>query len=228
MASLFCAASLASCENTITRQATARVLDLSGTVFITPAEPGATKSNMDSGAHPKAGDIIETGENGRAAFSLLPGALILLEPDSTVLIEEIKLGKNGFASAEAMQRTIRIRLLHGILHAVVQWESEPAAWAVSTTHGRVVTGFGGVCRIEALNSQIRVISVRGDFTFVPTDGPKAIHLESGFAQEWPSPQAAFPAELDRGTLPEIQAAREVERKLLELQMRLVFSPYPWR
>lgn len=225
---LCAAASLVSCESTIIHDASSVIFDLGGTVLITRPESGAGPYILREDAHPKAGDIIETAQDGRVSLALLPGALLQVEPDSKLLIEKIKLGKNGFASTEGMQRSVNIRLFHGTLYAVVQWDFGSADCTIATPNGRLDMAAGGVCRIEALERQTAVVSAHGDFTFVPTDQTNITRLNSGHAQEWPSSHDPFPAEFDQGTLPHIQKARAVEQELLELQVRQRSTPFPWR
>ncbi len=227
--SLSCAISLAGCGSTATRDVSAAILEASGVVVIVDSRTTTPNQMKESDRRVAPGFILKTGTDGRLALALLPGALIQLEPNSQLLIEQITIGKNGFASEEAMRRSIRLHLLEGVLHAAVQWESEPAGWILKTPHGRLLNGMSGFCRVEVGGAKTRVIAARGGFTFVPNDGTAAIHLGSGFTQEWPVPLfAPFPAELDQGTLSQVQAAHNMERKLLALQRRLWSTPYPWR
>ncbi|MDQ3119008.1 MAG: FecR family protein [Verrucomicrobiota bacterium] len=220
---------LAGCDMAIPPLVRATSLEVSGTVHVTAVESDATKRNLQAHAPLRAGDTIETGENSRLAFLLLPGALIQLEPRSKLLIEEITLRKNGFAPAEAMQRSIRVRLWQGVLFAILQWETDPPASVVATVHGTLSTGALGLCRIETAEARTRVLSARGTFTFNVVGHREPIHIPPGYAQEWPSPGfAPFPAELDHRTLPQMYEARDVEQKLLRLQRRRQFAPYPWR
>ena len=86
---------LAGCNGAVSRQVGAIVLETQGSVSSTREETPATTSDVDIKSRPSNGDIIETGIAGHLDLALLPGALVTLEPDSQLLIEENKLGKKG-------------------------------------------------------------------------------------------------------------------------------------
>lgn len=189
---------------------------------------GRTKRPVVRGSRIHAGETIATAEDGRLAIALLPGALVQLEPESRFFIEKLALGKNGFAAAEAMHRSVRVRLMEGTLFCLVRFETEPPDWILETPHGRLLTGSGGLCRIEVGGGKTRIICARGGFTFQSEDGTVPIPLEPGYVYDWPPHSTPFPAELDLQTLPAIQLTTNVERNLLELEAGLRFKPYPWR
>lgn len=221
--------SLLGCGEHALRGVKGPVLETRGTVFVSSTGSGQESGRLRDRPSVQAGDVIETGDDGQAAFALLPGALVLIEPGSKLRIEELKLGKNGFASAEGMTRLCKVKLDRGVLYALVQWESEPPAWKVTTAHGRLASGPAGICRIETDSVKTRIISARGDFTFVEQPSRHVSPVGAGYAHEWPLPaHDAFPAELDQQTLRDVQRTRDVEQKLLELQQRLQLTPYPWR
>ena len=175
------------------------------------------------------GETIHSGGDGSVALSLLPGALLQLEPNSTLTIEQLKITKDGNATEGGIRRGLRIRLSEGAIVLIVDFEPQSADWGIATPHGELSAASAGLCRLEVTAAKTRLTSVRGEFAFRAREQDHKSRVEAGYVQEWPSPQVVpFPADSDVRWQREVQESLSVERILLTLEGRERFVPYPWR
>ena len=215
------------CTGKITREASATVLTLEGSARI--EGPGTAPRIVEQRSALRKGETLRTNDNGTAALMLLPGALVQLGPASALTLEELTITKDGNATDEAMSRVILLRLVEGTVDLVVQFESELGKWSVESPNGLLSTTTPGTCRLEVDGDRTRVTCLRGLFSFASTGDLAAVGIERGCFQEWPSNElGAITVETDARAQDEVNELLDVERKLLELQRRERFSPFPWR
>jgi len=217
------------CTGKITRETTATLLALEGSVLIQGSAQGEASRAAQPRAQIRKGETVRTGSDASAALMLLPGALIQLGPDSALRIEKLALTKDGNALNNAMSRVVLLSLLEGTADLVVHPEPSRCQWNVETSNGRLASVRPGTCRLSVKQGLTRVTCLRGAFSFVGSDDVTAVEIEDGCFKEWPSERGdAQPVETDSRAQEDVDQALDVERNLLELQRRERFTPFPWR
>lgn len=222
-----CALLLTSCDGRLTRNVEPTILEAQGSLSLITV-PAGPERPLDGRTRWSAGEKLVTGADGTAAFFLLPGVLLQVEPNSELILEELTLRKDGYAIVEAMRRSLRLQLRSGVVFLATQIEERSSHLALVTAHGRIAAARGGLCRLESTPGKTRLTSVRGSFTFSSSEGG-SVEVEAGYFHEWPASSAApRPAELDAQAQEEIENSLTVERKLLDLQGRAYGRRFPWR
>lgn len=218
---------LCGCREVVTREVGARILALDGPSYLDSFD--RTRRSLALTSRWWSGETLQVGPAAELGVLLLPGALLDLNAQTEVSLDELQLGKDGNASAEAMHRRFRLRLTEGAITAVVLFEAEAAACVIQTPHGSLEFRVPTVCRIEVRPAGTRLICIRGEVHF------KALHEETfsiisgGYVREWPSSAMdSLPVEEDSQALDEVEKCLVVERKLLGLQTRERSYSFPWR
>ena len=75
---------LCGCGNSLAREVSARVLKADGLNFVTEPKQGSERAPIEGKIAGNVGETIHSGSDGSVALSLLPGALLQLEPNSTL------------------------------------------------------------------------------------------------------------------------------------------------
>ena len=91
---------LCGCGSSLAREASARVLKADGLNFVTEPKPESKERPLKEESPVMVGEKIHSGSDGRVALSLLPGALLELEPNSKLAIEKLTI-TNGFGFPKA-------------------------------------------------------------------------------------------------------------------------------
>ena len=220
----------AGCDGKVTRQVQAKVLESHGHIVVefqdgTPQGP----ASVAPGFQIPIGAKVRTADDAALSLMLLPGALLHLGANCEFLIQELKLGKNGYSTAEAMSRTVRVLLSKGTAYIVVQFESDAAPVIVETASGTFSMAYPATCRLEAQPDRTRVTAVRGGGTYSLKGSVKTQAIDAGHIWESdPADTAAIPVETQERAQAEVDECLDVERKLLNLQRAERFSPFPWR
>jgi hypothetical protein len=216
---------LCGCEMTVTRSVEAVVLAAEGAVFNTTG----TSDLLAINAHLGAGTLLRIDADARVALSLLPGALVDLQPDSEMRLRSLKLTKNGNRVQEAMQRQVRLKLERGVLVASVAFDSREEDVSIETPMGALMISSPALARVEVRNDVTRVTCARGVVSFRPNGEATAITMTAPAFREWPSRDLEqIPADFDVRAMEEIENSKHVEQKLLGLEQRRRMSPFPWR
>ncbi len=169
------------------------------------------------------GATVVSGADARVDLSILPGALLRLDPDSALRIEKLTVAKNGNRTQEAMQRDARLTLPRGAVTASVQFRSEGDWIGIATPNGTVSATSAALFFVDVDTARTRVTCARGTVHFQPSEGsPISLHARS-FA-EWPRPNEQVSADFDVRATEEIEKLFEVERKLLGLETARRLAP----
>ena len=180
---------LCGCGSSMAREASAKVLKADGLNFVSRPKQGSNERPLKEKSPVTVGETIHSGGDGRVALSLLPGALLQLEPNSTLTIEQLKITKDGNATEGGISRGLRIRLSEGAIVVIVDFEPQSADWGIATPHGELSAASAGLCRLEVTAAKTRLTSVRGEFAFRAREQDHKSRVEAGYVQEWPSPQS---------------------------------------
>ena len=86
---------LCGCGSSFSREVSARVLKTDGLNFVTGPKRESKERPLKEKSPVMVGEKIHSGSDGSVALSLLPGALLQLEPNSTLTIEKLKITKDG-------------------------------------------------------------------------------------------------------------------------------------
>ena len=216
------------CTGKITREVNARLLGFEQSVSLEDSTSGNAARAIAPRMSVRKGELVRTGGEGRADLMLLPGALLELGPNAAIRLEELSLTKNGNALDEAMSRLVLLRVMEGTALLVIQFESEPGQFQVVTPNGVLSTGRPGTFLVQVEGDQTRITCIRGAGTFGKT-GDDPVSIEAGFFRVIPS-NVPDPTgvETDSKAQEDVDYALNVERKLLNLQVRERDSPFPWR
>ncbi len=213
------------CSGKVTRAVDARILHQSGSVSIegahTPAKGG--RAVIQPGA------TLQTGPDGTVDLLVLPGMMIHLQEASTLQVDRLALTKNGNATDEAMSREVAVRIIRGSAVVVVQFESDPGNWSLTTPAGVFTTRLPGTFFLRVDQNHTRLTCVRGAIEFATAGQNASTSLSAGYFREWPGQEPeSSPVELDPQAQEEVERTLRLERNLLQLARRERFSPFPWR
>jgi hypothetical protein len=212
----------AGCWEGITRSISATVLSTRGEVVVLPR--GSTNFHpLSAQAKLAAGAILKTSAGARANLVLIPGALTQISGDSELKIEELKLGKDGNETGDAMrERVARVELRRGGL--VVLFEGF-AQFIIETREATLSVLPSCLLRLDVDEKGTRATCLRGKFYATPANG-QVVAVDSGYFREWPSrPDAVATAEDERGqadTTATLGAARELQELAAAQRDRLPF------
>ena len=220
---------LCGCGISVAREVSAKVLKADGLNFVSGAPKGSSARPLNETSRVAAGEDVHSGDDGRVALSLVPGALLQLEPNSMLTIEQLNIAKDGNATGPTMRRRLRVRLSKGTIVVIVDFDPQSIDWCIDTPHGELSTVSSGLCRLEVSAEKTRLTSLRGEFAFRAREQDPESRVAAGFVQEWPSARVvSFPADSDVRSQQDVQESLSVERILLKLEGRERFIPYPWR
>ena len=217
----------AGCTGKLERDASAVILAVDGIVQV---ESSDRTIMLEAGAGTKveAGKTIRTNPGASASIFILPGALVEVQPATTLKVNHIALAKNGNATDEAMSRDVHLSVSAGTVDLVLQFESNADAVRIETPHGTLTAGRRGTCRLTVERESARLTCLRGTFDFVRSDGGRRSITAGSFQDLSSATLETFPAEGDARAQQDMEQILEVERKLLVLQKKARAQPFPWR
>lgn len=225
IAAFLSATALAGCDFEVTRNIAPVVLETDGAVV---SRTAAADQPIVANMRLRVPATLVTDKDGRAAISLLPGALMEVEPESELQIDRVRLSKNGNRIQEAMRRQIDLTLQRGSIDVVVQFPTESSSVRVMTPNGMLAVAAPALFRLDVFAGKTRVTCARGRLRFTATNDGEIATVDGPAVREWPAGGESIPAEFDRGATNEIENLRNLERKLLGLQDRSRLTPFPWR
>lgn len=178
-------------------------------------------AHLQPHAYLRAGDRIRTSAGARAAFALLPNALVELGESAELRILELSLTKDGNETGDAiLRRTVRCELVRGAL--VVSQEEEPEITAalqlvLETNAGAVSSNFETVSRLDVSELRTRVLCGSGTISFAPKVASSGVTLKPGETGEWsPTGATLGPSDTDARSQTELT---EMLDRALELRRR---------
>lgn len=202
------------CWEGITRQTLATILSVEGPAAISRNVRGQFDP-LQSGAHPGAGNVIETSASSRVAVALLPNILFQLGPNSRLEIVRLALTKDGNETGDGMRgRYAEVKLLAGRMFVSQVWGEATVRFTVATPHGELVTTSNALYCLESDEQKTRVTCISGTVGFRPSESATATRVPAGFLGEWPSQASSVvAAQTEARGQDDLQEALEVEQKL---------------
>ncbi len=204
------------------------ILSLAGEALGT-SDGKTVRLTTSSRIHP--GETVAVSAGGRLDLLLLPGVLVELTGNTEIEIKQLRLARDGDETIGPMTaREAKVRLVRGTLIGSVGQAQMRSKILVETSAGALTAFDLRTFRVEVDGSQIKVMSVRGQVTFVPASGGAPTKIGAGYFAEWPSqvagPQAA--AESGREAQTAVTSILTVEKRLLRLEKAARFEFVPWR
>lgn len=220
---------MTACNKGVSRETQAIVMSVAGEVSVTHAQSGRMEP-VQVRSRLAVGDSIKSTGEGRLALQIIPGILSGVNENSEWTIEELQVAKDGNAMTNAMLlRKARLRLVRGVMDAVVQKKDPAGATLTVDTSFGIVDGPGeSVFRITVSDRSARVVCIRGTIR-VQRVGRAPTLLEAGLYCDWGGDsEAAKPVEEDGEVQSDVLASLERMQELLVLQNQEILRPVPWR
>jgi hypothetical protein len=223
------AVGLTSCGPFFHREVAGLVLSLEGTSQATAS--GQTRP-LTSGYFIHPGETIATTHNGRLDLMLLPGVLLELEADTQLEIVQLHLVRDGDETIQPMKtREGRIALHRGSLIASVGPAQTESSLEIATAPALVTAGPDRTFKIEAGNTGVRVLCIRGEITTRSTAGRSNLNVPAGYFACLPSDFGKTPrraATANARVQAEVPIVLRIEKRLLLLQNAEGSAFRPWR
>ena len=216
---VFCASLfLTGCWKGISHETLATALSVNG--YVTYGSKRNTDRNiLHPGARLNAGCSVQVAPGAEADFILLPGVLLRTLENSDLIIEGLKLTKDGDETGGGMlAHAASVRLKKGkTTLSYEQPEDTPGSLAVVTDHVTVNATLSSLFCIETDPSHTRVTCVRGQIDALDVTGKWSV-INAGWAQNWnaKSPESIL-TRADSGGQSEIDKALQVEQHLHALE-----------
>jgi hypothetical protein len=207
-ASLF----LTGCWKGVSHEVLATVLSVNGQVTCAP-RGGRNPHVLDLGARLAGGASVQVPNGAEVDLALLPGILFRASNNSTVIITELRLIKDGDETGGGMRSRIAgVRLERGSATLSYQQpEQTSGSVAVITDRVLIKASQDSLFCIETDNTHTRVICVRGQVDALDATG-KASVIKAGWLQKWDASES-IPVRPDSRSQPEIDTALKVEQQL---------------
>ncbi len=184
LAALCSAIFLFGCSEGRSHQVLAIVLALRGEVFHASRGTDALRT-ISPGALLGAGESIRLSHAAGLDIALLPGVLLRVSGDSTLMIDQLTLVKDGNETVGGMrQRTAHIRLTQGQATLSLGLPDDATGEVtVETNRVTLKSDSDSLVYIEADNVRSRVLCVRGKIQARDANG-RSSFLEQGSFQDW--------------------------------------------
>lgn len=217
---------LAGCVGTTTRTVDSTILEIIGEVTVQSEVAPSAMTPLDINSRLPPGSAVRTAAHSTASLTLLPGALLELQPSSDFRLEELKFTKKGNLTEQSISRRIIADLKEGTALLLVQFESEAGEFQIQLAGATVQITSPTLCLLNTAGSQLRLICLRGNVRVIGADRAAAVDVEAGSVYTSRSEgNSVFAAELNSEAQTEIDNSLNLERKLLGLQDRVRKSPF---
>jgi hypothetical protein len=229
-AAISCVA-VVSCQRSQSENVLASVFQVDGNAVLYHAK---TKFVLSPSSRPAAEDKIDTGENGTAAISLIPGFFIQAEPRTIFAIEELKLRKDGNETADPIKmRSAMVMLEQGKIRGFLPRRiNGRCRLRIATRSGTLEAKRDTVFSLQWNGEFGRIICVHGKVVWRAKPEGSGIIVQGGnyFDTGSGSKIATKLARIsDNGEVEEeMEASIGTAGLLEELETRARNSPAPWR
>jgi ferric-dicitrate binding protein FerR (iron transport regulator) len=172
------------CEQAVSREVLATVLSTRGQVVCANGKTNDFHP-LKSETEPGGGDTLRTLDGGQLSLVLVPGALVQMDEDSELKIQELRLRKDGNETEDGMRnRTARIQLNHGSIDIVFQRGDESEIRFVINT-GEVTVSATEDCtfQVQVQMRRGRVTCARGK-VYAQLPNSAALPVKGGYFLDW--------------------------------------------
>ena len=215
---------LSGCDYIAPKRVLAQVLQTSGEVFAVAdsAQVASARTSLTINSTIGPGQIVETASGATAMVSLLPGMVLLLNPETVLRIDDLLLITSRYSTTYYIRsREAHIRLLRGSIYATTPGTIESAELQVATPAGALIAPRAACFYVRAGADTVRVVTSKGQLTFRSNSGGAAQTLDQGYYGNWsPVTGAALSesraVEGDEEALQQSKEARDLERRVLDL------------
>jgi hypothetical protein len=131
-----------------------------------------------------AGETVLTDQEGNAAFDLVPGIVIELNPNTTVTIEELFLTKTSHLTFFMMDsRKAVIRVLRGSIHGFVAPSLANSSLEAHVGDAAVVATQDSCFFLEAAERVVHITVAAGKVSLHGSSG-SSVDLTDGYFEQW--------------------------------------------
>jgi FecR protein len=214
---------LSGCDYIPPKRVLAQVLQTSGEAFAVAdsAHVPSTRTSLTLNSTIRPGQIVETAPGATAMISLLPGMVLLLNPETVLRIDDLLLITSRYSTTYYIRsREAHVRLLRGSIYATTPGTVESAELQIATPAGALIAPRTACFYIRAGADTVRVTTSKGQLTFQSNSGGAAQTLDQGYYGNWSPVTGALSepraVEADEEAFQQSKEARDLERRVLDL------------
>ena len=159
------------------------VLFLRGTVTLNRAKESTRRpQSLSTGSKFSVGDQLETSPGATAAFLLIPGIFVQIGAETEMVIEELRVEKQGDAMVNAMKsRLAAVRQNRGVMYASLpNIGSGSCELSVQTDLGTLAAQRGTIVAVRLTSEAVRVICVDGEVQWSSVRGGRVEEISQGY------------------------------------------------
>jgi len=183
---------LSGCDYIAQTRVLAQVLQTSGESFVANSEQvGAARTPLRLNSTIRPGQVVETTSGATAMVSLLPGMVLLLNPETVIKVDDLRLITDRRAAFYYIQsRQAIVRLIRGSASVTTPPTVESAELRIITPAGALVAPRATCFYIRVGSDAVHVTAAKGQFTFQSKSGGAAQKLDQGYYEHWSSATGA--------------------------------------
>jgi hypothetical protein len=226
---------LSGCGKNGGREVQGNVISIRGSVTIDSGKESARPpQSLTSASKLSVGDRLETSPGAMATLLLIPGIFVEVEAGTELVIEELRVQKQGDAMVDAMRsRLAALRLNHGMIRASLpSLGSGRCELTVQTDLGTLVARRGALLSTQLTSQAVRVICVDGKVQWSSARGGRVDEIPQGYFQDYrridvPSSnlkREPTPVSEDAGAQNDLAAALEIAAAFDDFVLRVRNAP----
>ena len=132
------------------------------------------------------GEQLETSPGATAALLLIPGIFVQIGAETEMVIEELRVEKQGDAMVNAMKsRLAAVRQNRGVMYASLpNAGSGSCELSVQTDLGTLAAQRGAIVAVRLTSEAVRVICVDGEVQWTSAGGGRVDEISQGYFRDY--------------------------------------------
>ena len=163
------------------------VLFLRGNVTLDSAKESTLRpQSVSTESKLSVGDQLETSPGATAALLLIPGIFVAIGAETEMVIEELRVEKQGDAMVNAMKsRLAAVRQNRGVMYASLpNVGSGSCELSVQTDLGTLAAQRGAIVAVRLTSEAVRVICVDGEVQWSSARGGRVDEISQGYFRDY--------------------------------------------